>query len=181
MTDIYHHLDTDSPHVDAEICEVIMDSGKKSNWLKITIGTLTLTVFAPSALTTHTIADKIAHELRVCYVPQHSLTKDPIEFTELSVEITSYNADPVQTDSTPTITASGQDVREGICALSRDIEKEFGLKFGDIIHIPEFGVFEFQDRMNKRIKRGVDIFKWDRQEALEIGRREGTIKIISRI
>ena len=68
-----------------------------------------------------------------------------------------YNADEEQTDSTPTITASGERVREGICALSRDIEQEFGLEFGDKIFINGYGEFEFQDRMNKRIKKGVDL------------------------
>lgn len=101
------------------------------------------------------------------------------------VEVTAYNAEVGQTDSTPTITASGKTVKIGYVALSRDLEKKYNLKFGDIIYIPilnrykNYPVFyEFQDRMNKRIKNSVDIFLWDKKKALRFGRRNFEIYII---
>ena len=132
-----------------------------NHWIKICIGGFALMVIGN----------------QFCFTPSEKSTSfiEKESIITLSVEITSYNADPAQTDSTPTITASGQKVAEDICALSRDIEKEFGLKFGDIVYIEGYGSFRFQDRMNKRIKRGVDIFRFHRKEALEIGRRAGNI------
>lgn len=96
----------------------------------------------------------------------------------IPVIITAYSPTPDQCDSTPLITASNQKVRTGIIALSRDIEKEFNLKFGDRVEIIGYGVFEFQDRMNKRWKRKVDIFFWERNRAIQFGKKYGKIKIL---
>jgi len=173
------HLETDSPSVRLE--GNIATLGTKAAWVSLVIGGLTITLFTPTPLG----VEHILKELTKGVVRKESeFEKDVMKLAQrvvsIPVEITSYNADPAQTDSTPTITASGQTVREGICALSRDIEQEFGLEFGDKVDLGKWGVYEFQDRMNKRIKRGVDIFKWDRQEALEIGRRAGTATILAR-
>lgn len=95
----------------------------------------------------------------------------------IPVAITAYSPTPDQCDSTPFITASNQKVRTGIIALSRDIEKEFNLKFGDQIEIIGLGIFSFQDRMHRRWKRKVDIFFWEREEAIQFGKRRGKIRI----
>lgn len=165
LTEINFHPDESRPNITVQA-----NNSRKTYWVSITIGTLCLTVFTPSLGGT----EYILNELKKGYMTE--IADEPLpEFTQLEVEITAYNADPAQTDSTPTITASGERVSEKYCALSRDIEKEHRLEFGDIIHITGYGEFEFQDRMNKRIKKGVDIFRWDRQEALEIGRQKGSI------
>jgi len=88
------------------------------------------------------------------------------------LNVTAYTASVEETDDTPFITASNQQVRVGICALSRDIEKDFGLKFGDEIIIEGLGKFEFQDRMNKRLKKHVDIFMSSKFEAFKFGRKK---------
>ena len=88
------------------------------------------------------------------------------------LNITAYTASVEETDDTPFTTASNQRVRVGICALSRDIEKDFGLKFGDEIVIEGLGKFEFQDRMNKRLKKHVDIFMSSKFEAFQFGRKK---------
>jgi len=98
---------------------------------------------------------------------------------KIPVEVTAYTARPEETDDTPTITASGQQVRLGIVALSRDLEHEFGLQFGDMVEIEGLGVFEFQDRMNRRIKRGVDIFFNSYRKAIQFGRKNGTLILTS--
>ena len=41
---------------------------------------------------------------------------------KVHVTLTAYSARKCETDSTPTITASGKKVRPGIVALSRDME-----------------------------------------------------------
>jgi 3D (Asp-Asp-Asp) domain-containing protein len=87
----------------------------------------------------------------------------------IEVKVTAYSPTIDQCDDTPFITASNQRVRDGIVALSRDLEKEFKFKFGDLVTLDGIGVFEFQDRMHPRWERKVDVFMWKRQDALEFG------------
>jgi len=98
------------------------------------------------------------------------------------VSITAYNPVPDQTDDTPFITASADYVRDGIVALSYDLEKTLELEFGDIVVLEtingEFlGEFEFQDRMNKRWRNKVDIFMWKVQDAKKFGNVSGRMYI----
>jgi 3D (Asp-Asp-Asp) domain-containing protein len=181
MEDIYSgeltlHIDSDDALVLVRGYKNMGDSG--ANWIRVMLGGFMITAFMPSEVG----VDRVLEGFKVSSIEDQGRVRvpEPEFFMEIPVEITSYNADPAQTDSTPEITASGKKVSETYCALSRDIEKEFGLKFGDKVDIEGYGVFEFQDRMNKRIKRGVDIFRWSRQEALEIGRREGVIRVVPR-
>jgi len=95
----------------------------------------------------------------------------------IPVTITAYSPRKGETDSTPFITASNKRVREGIIAISRDLEEELQLKFGDQIHIEELGVFQFEDRMHKRKKKHVDIFMHDTKRALKFGKQKGHLII----
>lgn len=101
----------------------------------------------------------------------------------IQVTATAYNATEAQCDDTPTITASNQKVRPGIIALSRDLEKSLGLKFGDIVMLDGevIGLFEFQDRMNKRKKKSVDIFMEKYEDAKEFGVKKAILKVAFRI
>lgn len=93
------------------------------------------------------------------------------------VLITAYNAHPSQTDDTPTITASGASVQDGVLALSRDFLKRFDPKndvaFGDsvLLIIP----MKVEDTMNIRYFDRADIFMWDYEGALEFGVKEGSV------
>ena len=91
--------------------------------------------------------------------------------------VTIYAYAPVRrcTDSTPLITASNQHVRPGIIAVSRDIEADMGLRFGDRVHIYGLGTYEFQDRMNARYERSVDIYMPTERECRVFGVKVGTI------
>jgi 3D (Asp-Asp-Asp) domain-containing protein len=97
---------------------------------------------------------------------------------KINVTLTAYNATKAQCDDTPFTTASSIRVREGIVALSRDLEKRYNLKFGDLIYIEGIGLFEFQDRMHRRWKNKVDIFMWSRQRAIQFGKQSGKIVIM---
>ena len=87
----------------------------------------------------------------------------------IPVVITAYNPVSNQADSTPEITASNKRVKAGMIALSRDLEEEFGFEFGDTVIIEGFGSFNFEDRMNKRWTKRVDIFMFCEEEAKEFG------------
>jgi 3D (Asp-Asp-Asp) domain-containing protein len=67
------------------------------------------------------------------------------------------------------ITASGQKVRPGIIALSRDLERDWGVKFGDMIHLPGIGLLEFQDRMHHYWTERVDVYHQCYHEAKRFG------------
>lgn len=88
---------------------------------------------------------------------------------KIIVKVTAYTASVEECDDTPNITASNKRVKVGYIALSRDIEKDFGYKFGDIIIIQGIGYFIFEDRMHKRKTRQVDIFMLSKKSALKFG------------
>jgi 3D (Asp-Asp-Asp) domain-containing protein len=56
------------------------------------------------------------------------------------------------------VTASGLKVAEGMVAVSRDVERNLNLGFGDRLLLHGLGVYEFQDRMSHRLQRKADIF-----------------------
>ena len=98
------------------------------------------------------------------------------------VHITAYNAVPEQTDDTPFITASSEHVRDGIVALSSDLERTLELEFGDIVVLETrdggfLGEFEFKDRMNKRWRNRVDIFMWKVKDARKFGNVAGRMYV----
>jgi 3D (Asp-Asp-Asp) domain-containing protein len=67
------------------------------------------------------------------------------------------------------VTASGQRVRPGIIALSRDLERDLGATFGDLIHLSGIGAFEFQDRMSHYWTERVDVYQECYHEAKRFG------------
>jgi 3D (Asp-Asp-Asp) domain-containing protein len=85
--------------------------------------------------------------------------------------VSAYNADPAQTDSTPTVMASGKTVFEGSVANNC-------LEFGTKVKIGN-EVYEVQDRMNSRYScEHFDIFLWDYNEAIAYGRKEVPYKVL---
>ena len=84
-----------------------------------------------------------------------------------NVTATVYHAVPGQTDATPFRTASGARINKKnpysnrYIALSRDLEKEMGVEFGDEIYVDcdckHNGIWVFEDRMSKRWKKKVDL------------------------
>lgn len=56
------------------------------------------------------------------------------------------------------VTASGLKVAVGMVAVSRDVERNLCLGFGDRVLLHGLGVYEFQDRMARRAQKKVDIF-----------------------
>ena len=83
----------------------------------------------------------------------------------LIVTVTTYSVNEAETDSTPTITASGFEVsrtnpkKHRVIAVSRDLKKK--LRFGDKVRVTGIGklsgVYIVRDLMNSRWKRKIDI------------------------
>ncbi len=93
---------------------------------------------------------------------------------EINVISTGYSSSIDQTDSTPFITASGTQVRDGIVAANF-------LPFGTKIRMPAlYGdkVFVVEDRMHPRKRYQVDIWFPSRQEALNFGAKTTYIEVL---
>lgn len=102
---------------------------------------------------------------------------EPIKIVKkIKVVVTGYSSDAWQTDSTPFVTASGSDVKDGIAANNL-------LPFGTEIRIPElYGdkIFIIEDRMNS--KKGyyhVDIWFPEYEQAKEFGAKNVYIEVLS--
>jgi len=67
------------------------------------------------------------------------------------------------------ITASGKRVKEGMLALSRDVERDLRLNFGDRVLLHGLGVFDFQDRMASRWIQKADVFMHSDHKARRFG------------
>ncbi|MEW6387298.1 MAG: hypothetical protein AB1491_07260 [Thermodesulfobacteriota bacterium] len=67
------------------------------------------------------------------------------------------------------MTASGRMVKEGMVAVSRDVERNLNLDFGERVLLHGLGVFEFQDRMHARCHKKVDIFMKCKRKAIRFG------------
>jgi 3D (Asp-Asp-Asp) domain-containing protein len=75
------------------------------------------------------------------------------------------------------ITASGEHVKSGIIAVSRDLERDMNLGFGDRVLLHGFGVFEVQDRMAPRWHKKVDIYLDTQQKACRFGVRRYVVLV----
>jgi len=81
------------------------------------------------------------------------------------VSVTAYHHCP----GSKGITSSGRRVAVGMIALSRDLERNLNMEFGDRVLLHGMGVFEFQDRMAPRWNKKVDIYLDNQCKAMDFG------------
>ena len=81
------------------------------------------------------------------------------------VTVTAYHHCP----GSKGITSSGCRVKRGVIAVSRDLERNLNLGFGDRVLLHGMGVFEFQDRMASRWHKKVDVYLTTQQKARHFG------------
>jgi 3D (Asp-Asp-Asp) domain-containing protein len=96
------------------------------------------------------------------------------------VSATAYNADPRQTDSTPTICAWGDKIRPGTIAVSRDLER-MGLTRGKEVHVEGIGWLTVLDRMHQRKSNQIDIFMENYEDAVLFGTQRVTLRWEERV
>lgn len=75
------------------------------------------------------------------------------------------------------ITASGHRVQEGMVAVSRDVERDLGLNFGDRVLLHGLGVYAFQDRMASRWTYKADVFMGTDHKARGFGVRRHIVLV----
>jgi 3D (Asp-Asp-Asp) domain-containing protein len=98
----------------------------------------------------------------VLFLPQSTLG---LKMSIVSVTAYSYNGGQYPHD----ITSSGKRVKEGMVAVSRDVERNLKLNFGDRVLLHGLGVFEFQDRMASRWRLKADVFMHSNHQARRFG------------
>jgi 3D (Asp-Asp-Asp) domain-containing protein len=69
----------------------------------------------------------------------------------------------------PGRTASGIRVQDGILALSRDLEYQLDMSFGDQVKLEGLGTFTFEDRMASYKRRQADIWVPGYSQAMRFG------------
>lgn len=96
--------------------------------------------------------------------------------------VTAYNVgDPGQTDDTPCIDASNDNICQALNEGEMRCAANF-VKLGTPIHIQNFGTCIVTDRTNKRYKNRVDIAmkKHEKKKALKFGRQKLMVKILDK-
>ena len=94
--------------------------------------------------------------------------------------VTAYNAgDPRQTDDTPCISASGENICKALATGQKRCAANF-VPLGSSLHVDKIGVCLVTDRTNRRYRNRVDIAmqKNEYDKARRFGRQKLTVKII---
>ncbi len=91
---------------------------------------------------------------------------------ELKISVTAYSLKECYHNKG--VTASGERARDGIVAVSRDLERK-GLKLGTKIQIGNMGTFVVKDRTSRKKRGNIDIFMPSHKEALRFGRQKYTL------
>ena len=94
--------------------------------------------------------------------------------------VTAYNAgDPRQTDDTPCISASGENICNALAKGKKRCAANF-VPLGSRLYVEKFGMCLVTDRTNKRYRNRVDIAmqKKDYHKARQFGRQKLNVKIL---
>lgn len=96
------------------------------------------------------------------------------------VKVTAYNNLPEQTNEQPNIGASNRKVFEGSVAVSRDILRDYKVKYGDILCLELRNKCYFiEDTMNKRYDgengKRVDIFMYSKSKAFTVNHYDNAV------
>lgn len=96
------------------------------------------------------------------------LTDNP----EFRAVVTAYSSSPDETNSDPFITASGDRVRHGIVACSREFP--FGSKF-----LIDGQVYECLDRLSRKFDDRIDIWMPSKEAAISYGKRVLFVEVLN--
>lgn len=90
---------------------------------------------------------------------------------EMQVDVTAYTL--TECYHNKGVTSSGEMVRPGIIAVSRDLEKK-GMKLGTRVRIGNLGTFVVKDRTHWRNRANIDIYMISYDDAIRFGRQKYT-------
>jgi 3D (Asp-Asp-Asp) domain-containing protein len=89
------------------------------------------------------------------------------------VTVTAYHHCP----GSKGITASGERVKTGMIAVSRDLERNLNLDFGDQVLLHGYGIFAVKDRMAPRWSKKVDVYLDSQEKARRFGVRRYVVLV----
>lgn len=101
------------------------------------------------------------------------------QVSALKVTVTSYNPTRQQGWGDGMTTADGNAVKPGVLAVSHDLRKKYGLKFGMKVVLKGYGTFVVGDLMHKRFTRRVDIISFIPNFSRQFGVKSSTLYYIS--
>jgi 3D (Asp-Asp-Asp) domain-containing protein len=108
----------------------------------------------------------------------HKLFSKPQD-TYLMVQVTSYRPIKQQCDSTPNFTSINTPAIMGICAVSQDLLHSGLVHYGDLIQVPNLGIYQVMDTMNKRHVFAIDILVYTHKQEKIVGVRPNRqVKVI---
>ena len=90
----------------------------------------------------------------------------------LVVTVTAYRPLAKYTDKSPNWTSIGTPAIMGVCAVSQDLLDNHKLKYGDVLDVPDLGIYKIMDTMNARHTSWIDILVNTRRQELIVGRRD---------
>lgn len=140
------------------------------------VWTFTLLLIGWVIKTTHKpqIEPVRADEIEIAQFPNRLPVPSPdLKFKEIQMTVTAYNTFEIQTDSSPCIAASGQNIcgRTDVVACPRSIP------LGTKVEI-EGKVYVCEDRLAMKYDNRIDIsFDKDLQGAIKFGKQRLTVKI----
>ncbi len=94
---------------------------------------------------------------------------------KVAVKVSAYTLKEVYANNGKT--ASGKLVKTGYIAVSRDLERDHGLKFGDVVTIEGLGEFEIQDRTSFKKRKWVDVYMTSYKRAKQFGIKRLTMTL----
>lgn len=122
-------------------------------------------VFENRVQISHTASDSRSGEVPHSEVASDTIPEEaPPQKRKMKAVVTTYNAEPEQTDGDPTMMASMRQVYEGAAASNC-------YPFGTRLSIAGVGEVTIWDRMNSRYtedcgtdRERIDVFKWNRED-----------------
>jgi len=104
--------------------------------------------------------------------------RDTKLWVALTLTVTSYQALPEQTDSSPNWTSIGQHVHTMGAAVSQELLISGEVCYGDVVKVPGFGLKVINDVMNKRHSKRLDIFVENHAAEVNVGTRKLIVEVI---
>ena len=108
-------------------------------------------------------------------VSDEALSREPIVE---NLRVTAYSSRACETDDTPFITSTGDSVRWGTVAFSRDLLRRYG--YGTLIYIEKMGLFRVSDTMHRRKRQNIDIWFPETHDAKNFGIKNLDVYIFPR-
>ena len=91
--------------------------------------------------------------------------------------VTAYTPTVEECGPDPMTTASMKPVRVGAIAVSRDLF-DAGWVFGKKVRIENLGIYKILDLMHPKFEESIDVFMWEKSDAMKFGKQELKVTLL---